>query len=301
MEMRMGIKGRPAPELNDPRASVPLDSVSDGYFRTLGIPILSGRGFERRDGPKAAKVAIVNQEFVRRFFPRGENPIGQGILMAPGTPYQTAVSIIGVSGAVRRVGPGGKPLPQVFLPLAQSPSDSITVLLRTACDPRSLVSALRSQVLAVDKELPLANVATMDDLLAAGTVGQRSETAGVSLFAALALMLAALGIYGVISYMVSQRTNEIGIRMALGAEQLGILKLVISQGLKLALIGVAAGAAGALVLTRFMASQLYGVKPTDPLTFIAVALIFLTVAMVACYIPARRAAKVDPMVALRYE
>ncbi|MCL5670273.1 MAG: ABC transporter permease, partial [Acidobacteria bacterium] len=301
MEMRLGIEGRPAPALNDPTASVPLDSVSDGYFRTLGIPILSGRGFENRDGPNTVNVAVVNQEFVRRFFPHGESPIGQRILIAVGTSDQTTVSIIGVSAAIRRVAPGDKPMPQVFLSFAQSPSNNITVLLRTAPDPRAVVSALRSQVLAIDKELPLSNVATMDDLLAAGTADQRFETAAVGLFAALALMLAGLGIFGVISYMVSQRTNEIGIRMALGAERKGVLKMVILRGLKLALIGVAIGIAGALVLTRLLSSLLYGVKPTDPLTFATVSLLLIAVALVACYIPARRAAKVDPMVALRYE
>ena len=301
MKMRVGIEGRPAPAMNDPSASVPLDSVSNGYFRTLGIPIVSGRGFESHDGPNAPKVAVVNREFVRRFFPNGENPIGQGILMAPGTPYQTAVSIIGVSAAIRRVGPGGKPLPQVFLPFAQSTSADITVLLRTESDQRAIVSALRSQVLGIDKELPLSNVAAMDDLLAGETADQHFETTAVSLFATLALLLAGLGIYGVISYMVSQRTNEIGIRMALGAEKRNILKIVVGQGLRLALIGVAIGIAGALALTGFLGSLLYGVTPTDPLTFIAVSLILIAVALLACYIPARRAAKVDPMVALRYE
>ena len=301
MKMRVGIEGRPAPAMNDPSASVPLDSVSNSYFRSLGIPILAGRGFQNQDGPNAPRVAVVNQGFVRLFFPHGENPIGQGILMAPGTPYQTAVSIIGVSAAIRRVGPGGKSLPQVFLPFAQSPSDSITVLLHTVSNPHATVSALRSQVLAIDKELPLSNVATMDDLLAGEAADQHFETTAVGLFAALALILAGLGIYGVISYMVSQRTNEIGIRMALGAEKRNILKMVISQGLKLALVGVVAGAAGALVLTRFIASQLYNVRPTDPSTFIAVSLILVAVTLLACYIPARRASKVDPMVALRYE
>lgn len=301
MKMRVGIVGRPAPAMDDPSASVPLDSVSNGYFRSLGIPILSGRGFQSQDGPNAPKVAVVNLEFVRRFFSHGENPIGQGILMAPGTSYQTTVSIIGVSGAVRRVGPSGYPLPEIFLPFPQSPSNEITVLVHTASNPHAIVSALRSQVLAIDKDLPLSNVATMDDLLAGKTADQHFETTSVGLFAALALILAGLGIYGVISYMVSQRTNEIGIRMALGAEKRNILKIIISQGLKLTLVGIVAGAAGALVLTRFIASQLYNVRPTDPFTFFVVSLILIAVALLACYIPARRAAKVDPMVALRYE
>jgi predicted permease len=301
MEMRVGIEGRPVPALNDPTASVPLDSVSDGYFRTLGIPILSGRGFGNRDGPNTANVAVVNQEFIRRFFPHGENPVGQRILIAVGTSGQTAVSIVGVSAAIRRVGHGDKPLPQIFLPFAQSPSDVITVLLRTASDARPVVSALRSQVLAIDKELPLSDVATMDDLLAGDTAGQRFETAAVGLFAALAVMLAGVGIYGVISYMVSQRTHEIGVRMALGAQREGIFGLVLGQGTKLTLIGGAIGIAAALGLTRLLSIQLYGVTATDPLTFIALALLLTGVALLACYIPARRATKVDPMVALRYE
>lgn len=301
MEVRMGIEGRPAPALNDPTASVPLDLVSGGYFRTLRIPILSGRGIENRRQPNTAKVAVVNQEFVRRFFPSGKNPIGQHILIAVGTPDQTAVSIVGVSAAIRRVGPGGTPLPQVFLPLALAPSNDITVLVRTASNPRQFVSALRSQVLAVDKGLPLSNVATMDDLLAGQTAEQRFEAAAVGLFAALALVLAGVGVYGVISYMVSQRTNEIGIRTALGARKRDVLNMVVGQGFKLAVIGVAAGIVGALGVTRLLSSLLYGVKPTDPLTFTGSALILLGVALLACYIPARRAVKVDPMVALRHE
>ncbi len=301
MEMRIGIEGRPAPAMNDPSASVPLNSVSNSYFRTLGIPILSGRGFQNQDGPNAPKVAVVNLEFVRRFFSHGENPIGRGILMAPGTPYQTTVSIIGVSGAVRRVGSGGNPLPEIFLPFPQSPSNEMTILVHAASDPHTIVSALRSQVLAIDKELPLSKVATMNDLLAEETAGQHFETTGVGLFAVLALILAGLGIYGVISYMVSQRTNEIGIRMALGAVKGDVLRMVVGQGLRLVLIGVAIGIVGALALTRFLTSLLYGVSATDPMTFVAVSLILIVVALLACYIPARRAAKVDPMVALRYE
>jgi predicted permease len=301
IEMRVGIEGRPVPASNDPTVSVPLDSVSDGYFRTLGIPILSGRGFDNRDGPNTANVAVVNQEFVGRFFPNGENPIGKRILLAVGTSDQTAVSIVGVSAAIRRVGPGDKPLPQVFLPFAQSPTTDITVLLRTTSDPHLVVSALRSQVLAIDKELPLSNVASMDDLLAGQTADQRFETAAVGLFAALALALAAVGIYGVISYMVSQRTHEIGIRVALGAQRDDVLRMVILDGMFIAGTGMAVGIGGALALTRLLRSLLFQITPTDPATYWAVTVVLATVALLACYIPARRAMRVDPMVALRYE
>jgi predicted permease len=300
-DMRMGIEGRPAPALNDPTASVPLDSVSDGYFRTLGIPILSGRGFDDRDGPNTANVAVVNQEFVRRFFPDGENPLGKHILIAVDTPDQTAISIVGVSAAIRRVGLGDKPLPQVFQPFAQSPSTGIIVLLRTASDPRPVVSALRSQVLAIDEELPLSDVATMDDLLAGETAGQRFETAAVDLFAALALILAGVGIYGVISYMVSQRTHEIGVRIALGAQRSDVLRLVMKECLALVAAGLAIGVPITLASTRIIASELFGVGASDPWTFGAVVVVIVTVGLAACWIPARRAMNVDPMVALRYE
>ncbi|MGC2117466.1 MAG: ABC transporter permease, partial [Candidatus Acidiferrales bacterium] len=301
MEMRVGIEGRPAPASDDPTASVPLDSVSDGYFRALGIPILWGRGFDNRDGSNTANVAVVNQEFVRRFFPDGENPLGKHILIAVGTPDQTAISIVGVSAAIRRVGPGDKLLPQIFQPLAQSPSSDMTILLRTASDPRPVVSALRSQVLAIDKELPLSNVTTMDDLLAGETAGQRFETAAVGVFAALALLLAGVGIYGVISYMVSQRTHEIGIRMALGAHQGDVLRMVIRDGVFMAGTGIAVGIGGALALTRLLRSLLFEITPTDPATYSAVTVMLVVVALAACYIPGRRAMRVDPMVALRHE
>ena len=301
MEMHVGIEGGAAPALNNPTASVPLDSVSDDYFRALGIPILSGRGFDNRDGPNTANVAIVNEEFVRHFFRHGENPMGKRILIAVGTPGQTAVSIVGVSAAIRRVGLGDKPLPQIFLPFAQSPSPDIVVLLRTASDPRPVLSALPSQVLAIDKELPLSDVAMMDDLLAGETAGQRFEAAGVGLFAALALVLAGVGIYGVISYMVSQRTHEIGIRMALGAQRNDVLRMVIRDGMFMAGIGTAAGIGGALALTQLLRSLLFQITPTDPGIYSAVTIILVTVALSACYIPARRATRVDPVVALRYE
>lgn len=300
-EMRIGIEGRPAPTLNDPTASVPLDSVSDGYFRTLGIRVVSGRGFGDRDGPNATKVAVVNEEFVRRFFPRGENPIGHRILIAVGTSDQMPTSIVGVCSAIRRVGRAGEPLPQIFLPFAQSPSTEMTVLLRTTSDPRSIVSALRSKLLAIDKELPLSDVATMDHLLAAETAGERFETAAVGLFAALALMLAGVGIYGVISYMVSRRTHEIGIRMALGAERADVLHMVISHTGKLIAIGVIVGTAGALGLTQLISASLFGVTAADPATYIAVSALLVIVALAACYIPARRAMRVDPVSALRCE
>ena len=300
-ETRVGVEGRPVPAFTDATASVPVDSVSDGYFRTLGIPFLSGRGFDNRDGPNTRRVAIVNQEFIQRFFPDGEDPIGKRILIGVGASGGTPVSIIGECAAIRRVGLGGKPLPQVFLSFEQSPSSEMTVLLRTAMNSGPIIPALRSQLSVIDKELPLSDVAMMDDLFAEGTANQRFETTAAGLFAGLALILAAVGIYGVISYMVSQRTHEIGIRMALGAQREDVLRMVIRDGMFMAGIGTIVGIGGALALTQFLRSLLFQVRPTDAMTYSAVTFILIIVALAACYIPARRATRVDPMVALRYE
>jgi putative ABC transport system permease protein len=299
--MRIGIEGRPISAQNDVASFVPLDSVSEGYFHTLGIRILSGRGFDSRDGPKAVKVAVVDQEFARVFFARGENPIGKRILIAAGTPDQTPVSIVGVTGAIRRAGLTGRALPQIFQPFAQAPSPDITILLRTATDPSGMVPAVRSQVLAIDKELPLANVATMDELLAGEIAGQRFEAVAVGLFASLALVLAGIGVYGVVSYMVSRRIREIGIRTALGAQRANVLRMVMRDGVFMAGAGTVIGTACSLALTRLLRSLLFQVGPTDPVTYAAVIFLLFAVALLACYVPAHRATKVDPMVALRYE
>ncbi|HEX5433692.1 MAG TPA: ADOP family duplicated permease, partial [Candidatus Angelobacter sp.] len=296
-KMHLGIEGQPAAD----SVSIPLNSVSDGYFRTLGIPIVSGRGFDSGDGPSTPLVAVVNQEFVGQFFPHGESPIGHHILLAAGPPYQKAISIVGVAAALRRAGPADKPLPQVFLTFAQSPSTEITVLLRTAEDPNTVVSALRSQVLAIDKELPLFGVASMNDLLAEETADQRFEATAVGLFAGLALLLAGVGIYGVISYMVSQRTREIGVRMALGAQRGDVLRMVVRDGMFVAGAGMAVGVAGSLALTRVIGNLLFQITPTDPITYSSVALILVLVALLACCLPGRRAIRVEPVTALRYE
>jgi putative ABC transport system permease protein len=300
-EMHIAIQGGLLPASSDPTASVPLDSVSNSYFHTLETAILSGRGFDSRDESNSQKVAIVNREFVDYFFQSNENPIGKQILLAAGTPFQSAVTIVGVSAAVRRVGPTDKSLPQIFLPFSQSPSTDLTVLLRTASKPLPLVSALRSQVLAIDKELPLAAVTPMDDLLAAETDRQRFDAAAVCLFAAIALMLAGIGIYGVISYTVSQRNHEIGIHMALGAQRYHIVRMMIRSGFFMAGTGMALGIICALGLTQLLRSLLFQITSTDPDTYSAVAAILICVALLACYVPVRRAIRVDPMAALRHQ
>jgi putative ABC transport system permease protein len=202
---------------------------------------------------------------------------------------------------VRQNGLSAQSSSAVYVPLSQSPLGSMNLVLRTEVDPLSVTDAVRKEMSAMDKDLPIYGVQTLSIYVAQSFVVPQFLSLLLGIFAALALALASVGLYGVVSYSAARRTHEIGIRMALGAEKRDVLRMVVGQGLRLALIGVAIGIAGALALTRFLASLLYGVKPTDPVTFAAVSLILIVVALLACYIPARRAAKVDPMVALRYE
>ncbi|TAM80888.1 MAG: ABC transporter permease [Acidobacteria bacterium] len=266
--------------------------VSPGYFYTLGIPVLKGRTFTDHDNEQARKVAVVNEALARRLWPT-EDPIGKQVA--------GNLTVVGVVGNTRHEGLSQDIEAEFYLPYFQLPGDSMQLAVRTAADPDSIVSAVRAQVRATDPGQPLYHVATLEQTLSESLAPRRFNMFLLGIFAAIALALATIGIYGVMAFSVAQRTREIGIRMALGAERKEVLRLVISQGLGLALLGVAIGIVGALALTRFLASLLYGVKPTDPLTFVAVPIILIVVALAACYIPARRAAKVDPMVALRYE
>jgi predicted permease len=276
--------------------------VEPGYFQTLRIPLIKGRDFTWHDTLKTIPVVIINESLVKQFF-AGEDPIGKHLNAHIGNGYTKSPmrEIVGVVRDVKNHGLSASPGSQVYVPLAQSPLDVMTFVVRMATDPTSLAAAARTQIKALDKDLPLFGVETLNEYVDQTLAPPRFVALLLGIFGCIALLLAMVGIYGVVSYSVSQRTHEIGLRMALGAERRGVLKLVIGQGLKLTLIGVTIGVGGALALTRFLSSMLFGVKPTDPLTFIAVSLILIAVALVACYIPARRAAKVDPMVALRYE
>jgi predicted permease len=294
------IEGRPAP-VGAESIEVPFDSVSPGYFRVMGIPLLSGREFDDRDVDGSTPAVIINQTFANRFFP-GEDPIGKrfvyGQQPAPDNPWFT---IVGVVGDMRRTGFDRPVRPETFLSEAQATSPTLTIVARTEGDPASFAGALRSEVWAIDKDQSVFNIKTMHETLAEMMSQRRFNMLLLGIFAAVALTLAAVGIYGVISYSVTQRTHEIGIRMALGAGNREVLRLVIGQGMVLVLIGVAAGLVAAVGLTRLMSSLLYGVSATDPLTFAALSLTLTGVALVACFVPARRAMKVDPMIALRCE
>jgi putative ABC transport system permease protein len=282
--------------------------VSPGYFRTMKIPLIKGRDFAKQDEGQAAGVVIINQALQRRYFPN-EDPVGKRITIG-GFDNQWG-EVIGVVGDVRHQWAGREPEPEMYWAypqawLGRSPTlsrhrRSLTLALRTADDPRSLIQDIRREVNALDKALPVAGVRTMEERMGSTLAGARFNTLLLSLFAALALILAVVGLYGVISYSVAECTHEIGVRMALGAQTGDVLRLVVGQGMKLTLTGVIIGLLASFGLTRVIKDMLYGVGPVDPLTFITIALVLTVTALIACYIPARRATKVDPMVALRYE
>ncbi len=274
-------------------------TVTPDYFDALGIRHVRGERFNERHSYGTPDVAVVNETMARRYFP-GEDPVGKRVNL--GDPAKTPwITIIGVVGDVRREGLDKEPYPQMYQPAAQTPYRAMTFVARTSGDPTSIIPALRRELAAINKDLPLYNVRTMEQVMSDSVSRRRFQMVLIAAFAGVGLLLAAVGIYGVISYTVAQRSHEIGVRMALGARAKDIFKLVVGQGLVLTFAGVGLGLVGSLALTRVTASLLYGVSATDPLTFACVALGLLGVALLACLVPARRATKVDPMIALRYE
>jgi putative ABC transport system permease protein len=292
------IEGRPPVEANrEPVADIRI--VDANYFRTLSIPLRAGRSFTERDTADASRVMIINEEMARRHWP-GENPLGQRVTMKDWGPPLTG-EIVGVVGDVKADGLDSATRPMVYWPYPQFPGLFNNLVIRTDGEPRRVVAAVKSEIWSVDREQPLSRIQPMEEVIAGSVAPRRFNMLLLGAFAALALTLAAVGIYGVISYTVTQRTHELGIRLALGAQSRDVLKLVVGQGMRPALIGVMIGLATAFALTRAMTSLLYSVSATDPLTFGLISGLLSLVALLACWIPAWRATKVDPLVALRHE
>ena len=272
--------------------------VTPDYFRTMGIPLLQGRIFTEHDDVDNPRVAIIDRTFAHRFF-RGQDPIGKHLQIPDAT--QPEREIVAVVGAVLDTGLDQEPRPTIYLPSLQSPDPTMSLVVRTALPPSSVLPRIKTAIWTVDKDQPIFNVRPMDEIISGITSAQRVAFLTLDAFAFLALALAAIGIYGVTSYAVVQRIHEIGVRVALGAQRGDILRMVVLQGMKLAGAGALIGLLASLGLTRLMASLLFGVSATDSLTFAGVALLLFVVALLACYVPARRATKIDPIVALRYE
>jgi putative ABC transport system permease protein len=295
----MQIPGRPAPASLEDRPSARPQVVSAGYFQAMGMRLVDGRWLNRADETTGADVLMVNDSFARQYF--GGDAVGERLNQGP----RGAQEIIGVVADVRHAGLDTEPTPEIYGSYMQTMNrltqGGVTLAIRTQGDPLTLVPFLQSAVLDIDPNLPLDDVMTMEARLAASVAQPRFYTMLLGLFAALALTLASVGIYGVLSYSVSQRSTEIGVRMALGAHRRSILRLVLQQGAWLVGLGVTLGLLGAYSVSGLLASLLFGVTTTDPLTFAAVPIVLIAVAFLACYIPARRATRVEPMVALRYE
>jgi putative ABC transport system permease protein len=291
------IQGRP-PDAPGEEPSTNYYAVSPDYFKAMGIPLLRGRLFTERDKKDTPRVAIINETMAKKFFP-GEDPIGKGINVTNGP--ERFREIVGIVADVKQYGLDRPTTAQTYEPYLQTPFSGMTLIVRTEGNPTALNAGVRGQVLSIDKDQPVSRSRTLEEVIAESVAKQRFAMMLLGIFAVVALILAAVGLYGVMSYSVTQRTHEIGIRMALGAQQKDVLKLVVGQGMILALIGVGVGLLASLALTSVMRTLLFGITATDPLTFLAIPLLLAVVALAASLMPARRAMKVDPMIALRYE
>ncbi len=274
--------------------------ITPGYFRALGIPLLMGRDFSETDAQDAPKVTIIDESLAREYWPQ-QSPLGKRVRFGPPEDNEPWHTVVGVVGTVRHERLDAETRKSVYLAHRQIPVNGMALAVRATANPASLAGAVRGQVKELDPDLPVTKVLTMEEVIAQSVWQPRLYTILFGVFAAVALLLAAVGIYGVMAYTVTTRTHEIGVRVALGAQTRDVLRLIIGQGMRLALVGVALGLVGAFALTRLMKNLLFEVKATDPLTFAALATLLALIALAACWIPARRAAKVDPMVALRYE
>jgi putative ABC transport system permease protein len=283
---------------DDKSTTLQMRSVAPGFFETLGIRLVSGRLFTERDTKGAPCVTVINESLSRRYF-SGQNVLGE--VLKFGSEADDQCQVIGVVTDTRDVHLRSAPRPQVYLPLLRNNTGSLHLFIRSSADPLALAAELRKTVWGLDKEQPVSHVQSMTEVIAQLVAEPRFRTWLLGAFAAAGLALTLVGIYGVVSYMAGQRTREIGIRVALGAQRSSVLRMVLGEGIRLAGIGAAVGVLGALALTRLAKNQLYDIKPTDPMTLAAAAVLMILVALAACYVPARRATRVDPLIALRHE
>ena len=311
----ISVEGRPAPPSIEQVPLVRFALISSDYLRTMGIALREGRAFTEQDTEKSQPAAIINETVARRFFV-DEDPVGKTIFMGPPesllppdaqTPENRAVrrTVVGVVADVKGSSLEQSGRAEVYVPYHQYRregwSNGLMLAVRSSTGSEKLLSGIREQVTALDPDQPVTNVATMEERFSKSLAQARFSMVLLGLFAGVALLLAGVGIYGVMSYVVTQRTHEVGIRMALGAQASDVLRLVVGQGMKVAFIGIGIGLIAAVALTRVMRTLLFGVSTTDPLTFTIISLLLAAVALGACLVPARRATEVDPMVALRYE
>jgi putative ABC transport system permease protein len=293
------IEGRPLDMSGKPPHAT-VRTIAPDYFKVMGMTLIKGREFGAEDTDTSVPVVVINETFARGFFAQND-AIGQRIkLGAPGSPRPWML-IAGVVKDVKSDGLDAESTPEMYMPYSQNVSSGMTLVVRTLSNPSNSVAAVREQVQSIDKDQPVYDIRTLAQLLGEAVAQRRLNMLLLGAFALIALLLATSGIFGLMTYMVTQRTREIGIRMALGAQKSDILKLIFGRGMSLTMIGLGVGLAAAFALTRLMSSLLFGVSATDPLTFLSVASLLAIVALIACYIPARRAMKVDPLIALRYE
>ncbi|MFY9570649.1 MAG: ABC transporter permease, partial [Blastocatellia bacterium] len=297
--MGFGIEGRPPAPAGDPNITGPR-WVSSDYFKVMGMSLLKGRELTERAGANTPRVVVINETMARAYWP-DQDPLGKRVAFDLTNNTPNWREIVGIVKDVKHSSLDESSKAELYIPFSQSPSFFMTVVIRTSGDPLNLVAAARNEVLAVKDDQPISNVHTMEELLSNSIAQRRFNMLLLSIFAGVALVLSAVGIYGVMSYTVAQRTHELGVRMALGAQTSHVVGLVVKQGMTLALVGVGIGLAASFAVTRILASLLFGVSTTDTLTFSLIALLLSGVALVACYLPARRATRVDPMTALRYE
>ncbi len=293
------IEGRDVPQGQSLPHGARWAATSD-YFKTMGIPLIRGRYFEDRDTSEALPVAIIDQALAQKYWPN-EDPLGKRIAFEGTRDNPLWREIVGIVGHVKHTDLEGESRAQYYMPHQQRPQPNMALVIRTPNDPNALAGSVRGVIKSADSDLPVFRVRTMDQFVADSMTQRKFALLLICVFACLALLLSAIGLYGVMAYSVTQRTHELGLRMALGAQASDVLKLVVKQGMLLAVVGLAIGVVGAIFLSRLMKTMLFNVSATDPLVFVGIALILAAVALLACFVPARRATKVDPMVALRYE